>query len=414
MTSPPPVRDVLVVGRRRLELVNRMVQDPDLRLSLITEPDCLPLYPPVAAVELVDNVQNLDEVRNAALRLMNRRPFDAVVAPAESSIPTGGYLRTYLGLPGIPFDVAHAFCNKNAMKARLRRAGIPVADSRLVPLADSVERVLRAQGLPAVIKPVWGDGSANVHVVRDEAELAELTRPDGPLLGSSAYNEPPFLVEEYLEFEDEYHCDGLVRDGEVQFAAVSKYIVPSLRSMGSVFGSYTLPADDDAARAVAELHREVVRAMGLADSVTHLEVFRTRRGFVVGEIACRPGGSGIPRNLLRAYGFDTWEHFLATELNNPLQWRPDVADGSFAWVMFPLHRGVVSRVPDAGVFADLAEVEEVDIKVKPGERIAGTLYSSSMSAVVHCRTDLPGDVPDLVTALQERFTVEYETPVPVS
>ncbi|MEV4709544.1 ATP-grasp domain-containing protein [Actinoplanes sp. NPDC049316] len=401
-------RDILIVGRRRLELVNRLVLDPRLRLSLITEPDCLPIYPAVDAVELVGNVQNLDEVRHAALRLMANRRVDAVVAPAESSIPTGGYLRSYLGLPGIAFDVAHAFCNKHAMKARLRRAGIPVARDRLVPSAEGIAPALRAHGLPAVIKPVWGDGSANIHIVRDETDVAEVARPDGPLLAGGAYDEPPFLVEEFLQFDDEFHCDGLVRDGEVRFTAVSQYLVPSLRSIGSVFGSYTLPVDDPLTLELTALHADVVKAMGLIDSVTHLEIFRTERGLVVGEIACRPGGSGIARNLRRAYGFDTWEHFLATELNDPLPWRPKTPDGTYGWIMFPVRRGTVRRVSDADVFAGLTEVEEVAVKVKPGDVIDGPLYSSSMSAVVHCRTESPADIAALVSAVEDRFTVEYE------
>ncbi|ROQ96959.1 ATP-grasp domain-containing protein [Streptomyces sp. 2132.2] len=406
------VRDVLVVNRRRQELVTRILQDPSLRLSLVTEPGCLPDYPDTAGMEsvtLVENVQNLDEVRHATLDLMNRYTFDAVVGPAESSIPTAGYLRSYLGMPGIPFDVAHAFCNKNAMKARLRRAGLTVARCTLVPSAESVGPFLRKHGLPTVIKPAWGDGAANVHVVRDESDIAAISRPDGPLLSN---DEAPFLIEDFVEFEDEYHCDGLVRDGEVRFVSVSKYTRPPLRGKGSVFGSHTLPADGDEARELAELHGEVVRAMGLSDSVTHLEVFRTRDGLVVGEIACRPGGGGIPQTLRRAYGFDVWEHFLATELNRPLEWTPDAAEGIFAFLMFPVRPGVVRRVPDPDVFADFPEVEKVDIKIGPGARISGMLYSTSMAGMAHCRVDSVDRIPGLVSALEKRFVVEYEDDEP--
>ncbi|MGW7046863.1 hypothetical protein ACWGDT_30065 [Streptomyces avermitilis] len=404
------IRDVLVVNRRRQELVTRILQDPDLRLSLITEPGCLADYPATDAmtsVTLVDDIQNLDEVRRAVLGLMDRYTFDAIVGPAESSIPTAGYLRSYLGMPGISFDVAQAFCNKSAMKARLRSAGLRVARSTLAPLDGSVAPFLRRHGLPAVIKPAWGDGAANVHVVRDESGIADISRLGGPLLSN---DKAPFVIEDLVEFEEEYHCDGLVRDGEVRFTAVSKYLGPLLRSKGSVFGSYTLPDDSAEAKELAELHGAVVRALRLSDSVTHLEIFRTSEGLVVGEIACRPGGGGVPQTLLRAYGFDTWEHFLATELNNSLAWTPRPANGTHLWVMFPVRRGVVSRVPDADVFTDVAAVEQLTIKVRPGDHIGGMLYSTSMAGMAHCRVDSPDDVPALVRALSERFTVEYEQP----
>ncbi|MGW2560949.1 ATP-grasp domain-containing protein [Streptomyces sp. NPDC001514] len=404
---PQHVRDVLVVNRRRQELVTRILQDPGLRLSLITEPDCLRDYPSADGMEsvtLVESVQNLDEVRHATLDLMNRYTFDAIVAPAESSIPTGGYLRSYLAMPGIPFDVAHAFCNKNAMKARLRRAGLRVANTTLAPSNASVAEFLRKHGLPAVIKPAWGDGAANVHVVRDESDVITISRPDGPLLSN---DEAPFLIEDFIKFDEEYHCDGLVHDGKVQFTAVSKYTSPPLRAKGSVFGSYTLPDDSDEARELAELHQNVVRAMGLSDSVTHLEVFRTQEGLVVGEIACRPGGGGIPQTLQRAYGFDVWKHFLATELNNHLAWTPKAADGIYGFLMFPVRQGAISRVPSADVFADFPQVEKVDIKAKPGDRICGMLYSTSMAGMAHLRVDSVDEIPTLVDALEKRFTVEY-------
>ncbi|MGV9452195.1 ATP-grasp domain-containing protein [Streptomyces sp. NPDC003635] len=409
---PQHVRDVLVVNRRRQELVTRILRDPGIRLSLITEPDCLRDYPSTDGMEsvtLVKSVQNLDEVRHATLDLMNRYTFDAIVAPAESSIPTAGYLRSYLGMPGIPFDVAHAFCNKNAMKARLRGAGLRVARTTLAPSDGSVAEFLRRHGLPAVIKPAWGDGAANVHVVRTEADITRIARADGPLLSN---DEAPFLIEDFVEFEEEYHCDGLVHDGEVRFTAVSKYTSPPLRAKGSVFGSHTLPADSDEARELTALHRDVVRAMGLADSVTHLEVFRTADGLVVGEIACRPGGGGIPQTLLRAYGFDVWEHFLATELGGRPAWTPEPADGIFGFLMFPVRQGVVRRVPSADVFADIPQVESVAVTAGPGDRISGMLYSTSRAGMAQFRVDSVDEVPALVEALRERFVVEYEEPEP--
>jgi hypothetical protein len=403
-------RDVLVVNRRRLELMQRLLDDPGLRISLITERNYLHLYPGVdkARIALVNSVQNLDEVRRAALQLMGRYDFDAVIAPAESSMPTAAYLRSYFGLPGLSFDVAHAFCNKHVMKTKLRAAGIAVADSRLVPTAESVGPALRAHGLPAVIKPACGDGSANVHIVRDEAALSEIARVDGPLLTSAAYREPPFLVEEFLDVEEEYHCDGLVRDGEVLFAAAFKYLVPPLRSFGRLFGSYTLPKDGAEARELADLHRRAARALGLLDSVTHLEVFRTSRGLVVGEIACRPGGGGVPRALVRAYDFDTWHHFSCTELNKTVQWTPREPDGTYVWVNLPVRLGVVKSVPSPDVFADLPDVEEVEFTVKPGDRVEPPLYSTTKAGVIHCRVATPDDVPALMRDVEERYAVQYE------
>ncbi|WP_224386176.1 acetyl-CoA carboxylase biotin carboxylase subunit family protein [Pseudonocardia sp. ICBG1293] len=382
-----------------------MAIDPKLRISLITEADCLSVYPPMEAVEIVQDVQNLDEVRQAALKLGSHRDFAAIVAPGESSIPTGGYLRSYFGMAGMSFDVAHAFCNKHAMKNRLRAAGVPVADDRLAETSQVLRERVLENGFPAVVKPVWSDGAAHVHVVRDNGELDALTRSDSPFLREQS---APFLVEEFVQFDEEFHCDGLVYDGEVVFVASSQYIRPTLNAFGRTYGSFTLPSSSPHTYALRELHRRAVAALGLQNSVTHMEAFRTKDGFMVGEIACRPGGGVVPRQMLDAYGFDTWRHFMATELNEQIEWSPRVSPGVWLTVQFPLRRGTVRSVPDCNIFEDVPAVIDTEVRVRPGQCIDGTLYASSMSGMSHCHLSSIEEVEPLIELLETRFTVEYE------
>ncbi|WP_158688092.1 MULTISPECIES: acetyl-CoA carboxylase biotin carboxylase subunit family protein [Actinomycetes] len=404
-TIPQPVRDVLIVNRRRLELVERVLDDRRLRAAVITEPDCAELYCGIDDVIHVSNVQNLDEVRVAALELWDRRKFDAVLAPGETSIPAAGYLRSYFGLPGISFEVAHAFCDKSAMKARLRRGGIPVAGSTLVYRASALPATIAAHGFPAVVKPSWCDGAADVHVIANEFDAAAIALPDGPL---SVASEPPFLVEDYVPFDEEYHCDGLVQDGRVVFTAVAKYLTPPLRSIGKVFGSCTLPHEDPDAAALRRLHADVVKVMGLRDSVTHLEVFRSPDGFVVGEIACRPGGGGVPHMLRTAYGFDTWDHYTAASLNEKRNWYPRATGKVHAWVMFPVEPGVVKRVPDVAAFEEWPEIDDFQLKIAAGDKFASKRYSTTGSAIAYCTVPSAADLTALVARLQDEFVIEYE------
>ncbi|MFD0278259.1 hypothetical protein ACFVHB_30735 [Kitasatospora sp. NPDC127111] len=396
---------VLVVNGGKVEPVELLRQDRGLRISMITEPGHRHLYPDLEHVTTVDDIGDLKQVRTAALGVIAARgPVDAVVAPSERSLPTGGYLRSYLGLPGLPFDTANLFCNKYAMKARLRAHGVPVAAGALAPTVAELPAAARATGLPVVVKPAFGNGTAFTHRVADAAELT-----GAPLRASLDRAPGPFVVEEYLDVADEYHCDALVVDGTVVFASVSRYFQPVLRSLGALFGSHTVPEEAPEVPVVRSLNERTVAALGLRDGVTHLEVLRTTDSrFLVGEIACRPGGGGVPHVLARKYGIDTRGLFLTSALGRPLDHEVRTADGVHYWCVLPVRHGTVAEVSTADDFRDLPGVLHVEMAVAPGDTVAGTLYSTSMAGLIVGRTDRVDEIPGLLDRIRRRFTIRIE------
>lgn len=136
MSGPPsPPRHVIVVNGGKLKPYLRFKERyPATDVSIITEPCHRGLYVAERDVRTVDAIECLDQVRTAALDIVgDHGEVDGVVAPSERTIPTGGYLRSYLGLPGYSFDESIAFTSKLAMKRRLQKSGVRVAASRLVP-----------------------------------------------------------------------------------------------------------------------------------------------------------------------------------------------------------------------------------------------------------------------------------------
>ncbi|MFF8413027.1 hypothetical protein [Streptomyces omiyaensis] len=396
---------VLVVTGGKSEPVELLRQDRALRISAITEPGHRHLYPDLDHVTTVDDIGDLKQVRTAALGIIAAHgPVDTVVAPSERSLPTGGYLRSYLGLPGLPFDTANLLCNKYAMKTRLRAHGIPVAAGALAPTAAELPGAALATGLPAVVKPAFGNGTAFTHRVNERAELT-----GEPLLASLAQAPGPFVVEECLDVTDEYHCDALVVDGSIVFSSVSRYFQPVLRSLGEIFGSHTVADGTPEAAVVRELNERTVAAVGLRDGVTHMEVLRTADGrFLVGEIAGRPGGGGVPHVLAHKYGIDTRGLFLASALGRPLDHRVDVADGVHYWCVLPVRHGTVAQVSTADDFRDLPGVLHVEMAVAPGDTVTGTLYSTSMAGLIVGRADRADEIPGLLDRIRRRFTIRIE------
>jgi len=197
------MKNVLLINSGR-RAVARILQDrDDIRLSVISMPGYLDWYDEGTDLEVVDTIEDLNQVRRAALRIRARNPFDHVVAPSEWSVQAGGYIRSYFGIAGPDYRVANFFSNKFAMKQQLVAAGLPVASFRRVNTLDEVIPAGDELGWPVVVKLAFGGGSENVFVIRDPAHLrsvaadetmARLREPDSPM-----------LAEEFIGIEAEIH-----------------------------------------------------------------------------------------------------------------------------------------------------------------------------------------------------------------
>jgi biotin carboxylase len=77
---------------------------------------------------------------------------------------------------------------------------------------------------------------------------------------------------------------------------------------GGVFVSSTLPLGGDAERALQELNRQLVAAMGMGRGVTHAEFIRSDEDgrFYFLEVAARVGGAGVDRLVEYATGVNPW------------------------------------------------------------------------------------------------------------
>ncbi|WP_051828136.1 ATP-grasp domain-containing protein [Streptomyces bicolor] len=300
-------RQVLLLNSDKPEVLEALARRPDVTVRVITRKVYADLYRD-HDVAYVDSFADLTQVERAAYELAASGPVDHVIAATEKSVVAGGLVRTLLGVDGPGVDQSLWATHKRAMKDRLRAAGLPVTDYAQAATVDDVPRAARRTGWPVVIKPVFGAASKSTHRVASPEEFAERHRADA--FADVADRRLPVQVERLVEFTHEYHCDGVVQDGEVARAAVSRYFLPPPVTTPSLNSGYVADQTDPFAQQVLALHHEVVAALGLPAGVTHLEVFRTAAGPVIGEVAIRPGGMGISRMWWHAFGVDLWEEFV--------------------------------------------------------------------------------------------------------
>lgn len=375
---------VLLINSGKADALARLrAVAPQANVDVLTEVAYAKLYPADVRLHFVDDIGDLTAVRQAALAMLAQAPIDYIVAPSERSQQAGGYLRSYLGLPGIGYEVANRFSNKAVMKAGLAARGIPVARHRVVAGLENVPEAAASLGWPVVVKPALGTGSMNTFAVTSPAGwtgIAGSAAADGLRRAGC-----PVLVEEFITMEGEYHCDGVIRDGSVEFAAPSRYFMPLLGNTDALTGSYLLPDGHPDAAEMLTLHQRVVTALGLRDGVTHLETFKAAGRFVVGEIACRPAGWGIPEAIEMQYGVDLWRVFMEMALGQvrsmaapARRLRGDVIVNC----ALPMRPGRVIRISTAEELARIPGVLAVRMATRPGDVIGTRLHSASATGLV--------------------------------
>ncbi|HEY3733616.1 MAG TPA: ATP-grasp domain-containing protein [Streptosporangiaceae bacterium] len=376
-------RVVLVNSGKAGALAELRAVVPRADIDVLTETSYAKQYPADVRLHFVGDIGDLSAVRRAALALLAQGPIDHVVAPSERSQQAGGYLRSYLGLPGIPYDTANLFSNKAVMKARLAAMRIPVARHRVVAGPENVAAAAAELGWPVVVKPALGSGAMNTFAVATPAAWADIAvsaAGDGLRRADC-----PLVVEEFISMEGEYHCDGVVRDGTVEFAAPSRYFVPLLGNTDAFTGSYLLPDGHPDAAEVLALHQRAVSALGLRNGVTHLEAFKTAGGFLVGEIACRPAGAGIPDAIEMQYGIDLWRAFMEAALGrHPSGAAPArrLRDDIVVSCCLPIRPGRVARISRAEELARIPGVVKVRMTASAGDVIGTRLHSASFTGLV--------------------------------
>jgi hypothetical protein len=404
----PP--NILIVNTGFKEAVAHVRDElPDAHVDVIVEPAYAPLHGEGATVHVVDAIGDLSALREVVLGLMRERRIDRIVAPSERSMLPGGYLRSVLGFPGIGFDLANRFSNKAVMKRTLSARKVQVADFRPVASLSDVAAAAEEIGWPVVLKPAFGAGAMHTFCLGSHRELRELA--ESPSAAKLAAATCLLMVEKYIDMDGEYHCNGIVQKGEVTFASVSRYREPVLRMMTGKSGvSLSLPDSHPDVAPILDLHRRAVTALGLDDGVTHLEIFKTATGFLVGEIACRPGGGHIPVHVLLQSGVDLVRAFFASELGQPVAEIPGRSPRETVVVSahLPERSGRVTRVSAAEELTGIDGVLSASVSARVGDHIGSYVHSTTATGEVHFEVDSADQADDKLGEIMSRYVLEVE------
>lgn len=284
-------------------------------------------------IEVVPDITDRQAVVAAAQKLARELgPFTKVLALSEFDLDTGAAVREALRTPGVSPQQVRRFKDKVVMKQAMAAAGLRAP--QYLPLAEAPDAaaLVAGLGLPLILKPRVGASSRGVVKVETEAQLAAALADLHP---------QDYECEQYIEGPI-YHVDGLVRDGELLFHTVSRYINTCLSfNHGIPLGSVLV--EDSALRTtIVRFTGAVLRALELTSGAFHLEVILgPGNELYFLEIGARVGGGEIPFLGQTLFGLDMMRAWVDIELGQETEYLRAVDGGRLGgFLMIPEPRSV--------------------------------------------------------------------------
>ncbi len=235
---------------------------------------------------------------------------DRLEATVEAHIMTAAIVREATGIPGTSAETAYLCRDKPAMKAALRKAGIPCARSARASSPDDARGFASDVGYPLIVKPPAGAGASGTYRVRDQKQLERVIGESGLDRGAEV------AIEEFVEGHEGF-LDTLTINGRVGHEFISHYYPNVLVAMRERWISPQIVATNrinaPGYEEVKQLARKVIKILNIGTSPTHMEWFFGPKGLKFSEIGCRPPGVGQWDVYNAANEFDLyfeWAHAL--------------------------------------------------------------------------------------------------------
>ncbi|MEZ4319369.1 MAG: ATP-grasp domain-containing protein [Myxococcota bacterium] len=256
-------------------------------------------------VEYVPNLTDEQAMYDAVRRVQKRGPWvDRLEATIEVHMNFMARVRKACGIPGMTPEQVNLCRDKFVMKQFLRSKGIPCARNAEVSNAQQAVAFVKEVGFPVILKPRDGAGAHGTHKITNDAELQAALHAEGLTSG-----ERYFTMEEFISGHEGFF-DTLTVDGRVAFEGITHYYPNVLEAMRTRWISpqmvTTNRIDAEGYGPLRHFGREVISAMGLETTATHMEWFAGPKGLLFSEIGARPPGCNFWDLYCEANEFDLY------------------------------------------------------------------------------------------------------------
>ena len=258
---------------------------------------------------LMPDLTNREHMVNAVCYLARSVNIDRIVALDEFDIEMAASLREHMRVPGMGETTSRHFRDKLAMRMRAQEKGVRVPPFCQVLNYDRLREYMNRVPGPWMLKPRSSASAIGIKKIHSSDQL-------WPILEMLGDEQSHHLLEKFVPGEV-YHVDSIVSEKKVVFAAASKYGAPPINVShdGGIFTSRLLPRKSKEEKALQEINKDVIKALGLVRGVTHAEFIKGKEAgeLYFLEIASRVGGANIAETIEAATGLNLWSEWAKIE-----------------------------------------------------------------------------------------------------
>ena len=211
----------------------------------------------------------------------------------DIAVRTVAYVADKLGLPGIGYETARLFTDKNMMRQRSRELGLPTIPSWKVSNLDEALDKFREMATEAIIKPVDSQGSRGVYKIESAEDLIEKFN------SSATYSRcGEVIIEKFID-GIEMEADSIVAGYTAEtlmYADLEPYEVEGI--FASTTRLYPSVKEQKITDKLLDINKKTIEGFGLRQGLTHSEYMMDRDGEIyLIEAAARGGGTFISSHI---------------------------------------------------------------------------------------------------------------------
>lgn len=306
-----------------------------------------------------------EAVVNGVSWLARTRRLERIVPLDEFDLELAASLREHLRLQGMGESASRYFRDKLAMRQKASAVGMRVPGFSAV-FNDEVVRSFTGRTMPPwVLKPRTQAAAVGIRRIDSPGEI-------WPALETLGDRRSHYLIEEYVS-GPVYHVDSVVADGNMAFAAASRYATPpfDVAHGGGLFSSTTVLRGSVEEHSLLDSNREVLFGLGAETGVYHTEFIRSDADgtLVFLETAARVGGAHIVEMVEAATGVNLWREWARVEVAaaRGTPYEAPAARADYAGILLSLAR---QERPDMSGYTDPEIVWRIDRKHHAGLIVA--------------------------------------------
>ncbi|USB31658.1 ATP-grasp domain-containing protein [Paenibacillus sp. YPG26] len=358
---------------------------------------------------IVADIRDEDSLYQAIAESPYAGKLDALIPATDYASHLTAKVAQRLGLRSVPYEAALKSRNKDLARQAYAEHGVPSAKFRKLKTFEEAAQAAGEIGYPVVLKPTNCASSQNVYFINDEAELQRAM--DVIVNFKVTYMDfkvrEEYLIEQYLQ-GPEFSVELFLQNGNSLFAAVTEklttplpYFVETLHTLPSP--SYTERQDEIIKTAV-----DALKAIGLTNGPSHVEVKLTSSGPRIIEVNGRPGGDNISSDLLvLAFGVDIFEATVNYYLDSPISIeKKHVRAATIAYITAESD-GVLERIEGFELLSKHPAVVRTHILVEAGDQIAQAKSSDDRLAYFIVAGDTPDEAKRTALSLLDGLKIVY-------